>query len=53
MNTSTWMSYLSAPSGCPEHGAEDAALTGRRKVGLRVVCPRCVPGEKRGLQQVF
>ena len=25
----------------------------RREVGLRVVCPSCVPGEKRGLQQGF
>jgi len=25
----------------------------REEVGLKVVCPRCVPTEKRGFQQVF
>ena len=25
----------------------------RKEAGLKVVCPRCVPGEKWGFQQVF
>ena len=39
--------------GTGKSGGDAAGHQEGRDVGLRVVCPRCVPSENRGFRQVF